>query len=151
MLVSVTLLAQENPPQPDEGMDIFLLTIATIFAGIIVGAAIVGAFAAAFAIGLMALFFGVGLLSMSFLVGLYRRSISAGFKTFIILIFVGIGSLTGIAGGFIIHHYFIASLPITLLFGIGLMAGALGGLLLGVATFKVVRTSLAFVTKKITS
>ena len=150
LLLSVAVVAQENPPQPDEGMDVFLLTIATIFAGTIVGAAVVGAFAAAFAIGLVGLFFAIGLLSVSFLVGLYQRSLSAGFKTFIILVFVGIGSLTGIAASFVIEHYFVASLPAIQLFSIGLAAGAVGGLLFGIATFKVLRTSLAFLTKKIT-
>jgi hypothetical protein len=56
------LFAQQEPPQPDEGMDIFLLTIAMIAVGIICGAAIVLAFTATFLLDCLFCFAAFGYL-----------------------------------------------------------------------------------------
>lgn len=150
VLGTAQLFAQVQPPQPDEVMDIFLRTVALIAICVMFGAAIVGAFAAAFVIGLIALFGGLGLVSISFVVGLHRRSLAAGFKTFIALFFACIGIITGTVAGIVLQQTMAPNLSTFLMLSLGFFTGALGGLLIGFASFKMIRIALAYAAKRIT-
>jgi len=145
--LSVALRNAENNPE-DEEFNLFLLAILLVAVCAMVGAAIVGAFAAAALLFLVIAFIGVGILSVSILATLYKRSVTAGFKTFLYIICPLAGVVIGIAGYWIVTRLFTLSIPGTtglIAAGVG---GILGGLLMAFVVSKIVITSLRFFWKK---
>lgn len=134
------LAAQDTVPvEPDEGMNIFLLVIATIFMGVMIGAAIIGAFLAAAVALLFFALVGFGLLSTSILIGLYQRSLSAGFKTLLVLSFGMACAIAGSAGLLLLHRFVPLPFSDTKLLLIGFTAGLAGGSILGIIAFKILK------------
>lgn len=76
-----------NQAEPDDDMNVFLITLAIAFFSAVLGAAVIGAFFAAFVFIIIVVGLTVGLFSTSLAVGLYKRSAGAGFKTFLVLLF----------------------------------------------------------------
>src|SRR4029079_6921772 len=72
--------------EPDDEMNIFLLVFALVSISIMIGAAIIGAFAATMFLLLMVLFVSMGIISISLLAGFYKRSVTTAFKTFLWLV-----------------------------------------------------------------
>src|SRR5688500_10864427 len=79
------LNADNAASEADEEFNLFLFALATAFISIMIGGAIIGAFAATLA--LLSLFglVSLGILSVSVVTGLYDRSFKTGFKTFLII------------------------------------------------------------------
>lgn len=132
----------DKTPASDDEFNIFLFALATVFACLLIGAAIVGAFVAAlFFLSLFALI-SFGVVSASIAVGLYKRSVATGFKTLLLIVFG-----TGCAGlGIILAFFFhtIFAIPIssqTTLF-LGFAGGALGGIMMGLVSYTIVQTLL---------
>lgn len=135
--------------QPDDEFNIFLLAIGTAFICIVIGATLVGSMVATLA--MLALFGLVtaGVLSAGILVGLYRKSISAGFKTVVAVT----GCLSGILIGEIafylinrIYHLHLSGISVLL---IGGFCGLVGGLVLGLVLFLLIRTFLNYCRTKL--
>lgn len=144
LLLSFALFAQSNyDPAHDEEFNIFLLLFATVFVCGLFGAAVVGAVIAsliAFAVfGLI----GFGILSTSVAVGLYRKSLTAGFRTFLMIVF---GIACGLCGGALAavaqyHFHLGPSLSFAVL--LGFIGGALGGVVLTLISISAVRFMIA--------
>lgn len=150
-LLPLTLFAQETkPPSPDEGMDMFLLILAGVFISGMVGAAIVGA-----AAGLIVLFFifglmAIGALSASVAVGMYRKSLAAGFKSFLMILFGTTCSVIGGCGLWLLSGYFAPDFGHgKALFITGFAGGLVGGLLMALCTYRVLQFLLKFLVRKL--
>jgi hypothetical protein len=144
---SVSVLAQANgaaTPQQDDDFAPFLLVfgvviIAMSFAAVLLGTAVLIAF-------LLALFAMVsaGVLSTGILIGMQRRSVAAGFRTVLAIasclggVFVGATGAWLIVKGFHLHWQGRTAL---LAGGAG---GAVGGLLLGLVVFYIIRVFLRY-------
>jgi hypothetical protein len=124
-------------PPVDEGMDLFLLIIAGIFISLMLGAAVAGSVAVTGLILALGIFISMGIVSVAAMTALYKRSLSAGFKTFLFIVCPLAGILLGIGGvwitGLLFHH------PLNMQEGfiIGSVAGLAGGLLMAVAVSKI--------------
>lgn len=118
-------------------------------AGIAVGAGIVGAMFAVMILGVLVLLALAGILSAGVLVGLYRRSMTAGFKTVLLLACSLGGLVTGAGGSYAANRYFHwhFATPTAVLAGAG--SGFLGGLLLGLVVFLLIRAVLRFLKQKL--
>lgn len=143
LLCAGGLRAQTDPgPQPDEEFNILVLAVVIALFGIVVGATLIGSMVATLALlGLFGLA-TAGILSAGVLVGLYRKSVSAGFK-----VIVGItGCLGGIAIGeiafYLINRIFHLHLSGTATLLIGGFGGLIGGLLLGLVLYQLIRVFL---------
>ncbi|HEV7334179.1 MAG TPA: hypothetical protein VGN63_24310 [Flavisolibacter sp.] len=149
-ILPISNAAQDySSPQPDEGMDIFLLIIGSIFICAMIGASIVGAFLAALVILLFFSLSALGMLSASLAIGLYKRSFSAGFKS-LFLIFFGITSAVLGTGGLLLFNMFIPlHLSGNYLAFIGFSGGLAGGLLLGRILFYIVKELIATLAKRL--
>src|SRR5262245_33748048 len=76
----------DGPPPPDDDFNVFLMILATIFFSLMIGAAFAGSFIAASVLLLMGALAGFGIVSVSILAGIYKRSVTAGFKTFLYIV-----------------------------------------------------------------
>jgi hypothetical protein len=149
-LLAITGMAQDvSSPNPDDEGNIFLLGLAIAFACIVVGATLVGSMVAMLI--LLALFglVAAGILSAGVLIGLYRKSISDGFKAV-----VGItGCLSGILIGeiafYFINRLFQLHFSGTAVLLIGGFSGLVGGLLLGLVLFLLIRLFLNYCRAKL--
>ncbi len=128
-------------------MPIFIL----IFISFMIGGAIVGAFIATLVLVGLLLLAATGVLSTSIIVGLYKRSFAAGFRTFLLII-CGAGGIIAGAGGFLlINHFFHLHVTRTTAAWSGAAGGLLGGLLLGLSMFAVIRELVIYFKAKISS
>jgi len=127
----------------------FALIAAVAFLSLALGGAIIGAFAATlFLIALLALV-SAGILSAGILYGLHKRSVAAGFKT-LLLIVCSLGGIVAGAGGFwLIHRFFHIHMTTQTSVLLGAVAGLLGGLLLGIVLFGLIRAFLEYCRKKL--
>jgi hypothetical protein len=151
LVLSMTALGQnkEYDPAKDDEFNIFLLSLATIFVCAMIGAAIVGAFAAAITLFFLFALIAVGVLSTSVAIGLYRRSFSAGFKSFLMILF-GIGcSFVGALGLLLADKFFDLPLSSSSSLLVGLLGGLIGGLVLAIASWNVIRWVIKLLTKKL--
>lgn len=149
----VILYAQgtDSIPQQDDGMDILVLTIASVFISVMIGGAIAGALLAGMiTFGIITLIF-FGILSTAFLIGLAKRSVSAGFKSLLILLFSIGCSLLGLGSILLFNHIVPLSLSTISLSGIGFFAGASGGVLLGLVTHRAISRVLQIAVARLTS
>jgi len=129
----------------DEPFNIFLLFIGVSFICAMVGAAIIGAFGAALFLLLLFLFVVTGIASSSIVVGLHKRSLYAGFKTFVILLCAILGTiLLGFLTLLIVKtshlHYDLTS---------AFIAGAAGGCIGGISIGAVIAYLVKNVTNRI--
>jgi len=135
--------------QPDDEFNIFLLAVGIAFFCIVIGATLVGSVVATLA--MLALFGLVtaGILSAGILVGLYRKSITSGFKTVVAVT----GCLSGILIGEIafylinrLYHLHLSGVSVLL---IGGFCGLVGGLVLGLVLFLLIRIFLNYCRAKL--
>ena len=149
-LLPIALQAQETvpPTEPDDGMNIFLLVIGTVFLGVMLGGAIIGAFMAAVVVLLFLGFVALGIVSTSVVVGLATRSLPAGIRTMLLLVFGPAGSLFGLICLHIFNRFFPLPLSSSTLTFTGLAAGFCGGMLLALFIFRVLRQITVFVASK---
>ena len=132
----------------DEGMDIFLLTILIIGMSIMIGVGIVSSLLVLIAIAFLFALLAFGILSTSVAIGLYNRSLSSGFKSFIV-ISLGIGSgIIGTLGSLLIIEVFDLSYDSSVLASIGFFSGSIAGLILALASIKSIRFALKYVKEK---
>lgn len=131
LLCSFTfLLAQNNPPEPDDEFEAYLLVGGFVFLCVAGGLFTAGFLLLMGITGLAVLLTALGILSSSFLVALHKRSLMAGFKTFLYLLLPLSGAITGatffwgIAVLFHLHLGFEANVTV------GALSGIVGGLLL---------------------
>jgi hypothetical protein len=140
---------QTAPPVEDEKFNLFLFSLAFMFVCALMGAAIIGALTA---ILILSLIFGLvtmGIISTSVVVGIYKRSIGAGFATFMYFAFC-ISCMAISTGGLFLVKFFV-TIPYTnftlLLTGLG--SGLLAGLILGFCTYKLLQLSAQTILKKL--
>lgn len=147
---SVKVSVQHNDPEAkaDEEFNIFLLSLALIFAATVIGTAIAGT---AVAVIFLLIVFGcmaAGILSISFVAGFYRRSFQFGFKTFVSIISTLAGIIIGGFGLLIISRLFESDLSIQRALLIGGLGGALGGVLMGQLVYQALKQSAIYFWKK---
>jgi hypothetical protein len=123
----------------DDEFNIFLFTFASVFLAAMAGVALIAAIVTALILFFLFALLSLGVLSTSFMVGLYKKSIAAGFKIFIVLVFTGGGTLIGIIGLWLTKHIFYLSFSDSTSLLIGAASGAIAGILLGLATFKMLQ------------
>ena len=121
------IVTDPSIPQPDDEFNIFLLAITIAFFSMVIGGALIGAFAATLLLLSLFALVSAGILSAGILTGLYRRSIAAGFKTILVIIC----SLSGIIGGTICFWLINRIFNIHLISSTAALVGAFGGLLCG--------------------
>lgn len=135
--------------RPDEEFNLLILAVIIALLCIVVGATLVGSMVATLA--MLALFGLVtaGILSAGVLVGFYRRSIGAGFKTIVAVT----GCLSGILIGEIafylinrLYHLHLSGVATVLIGGFG---GLIGGLLLGLVLYWLIRIFLNYCRAKL--
>ena len=150
LLCADGLQAQTDPGlRPDDEFNVFLLAIAIAFICIVVGSTLVGTMVVT--LGLLALFGLVtaGILSAGILVGLYRKSVSAGFKTFMAVSGCVCGVVIGEIAFYLINRMYHLHLSGVAVFGIGGFCGLVGGMLLGIVVFMLIRAFLKFCRAKL--
>jgi hypothetical protein len=149
-ILPLFLFAQTgNPVYQDEGMDLFLLVLASIFMFAIFGAAIIGAFLASFAIILFFTLTALGMVSTSVAIGIYKRSFTAGFKSFFLIFFAAASAALGTVGLLLLHLFLPLNIPTGYLAPIGFLGGLAGGLLLGNVLFYIVKELIATAARRL--
>lgn len=149
LLLLLGASAQDSTPQAqDDKFNVFLLAIGTVFMCAMLGAAIVGAMLAALVTLLLLGLVALGVLSVSFTVGLYNRSIGAGFKTFLIIVFGAAGSILGIAIALLARAVFSLHSSTTVLTTVAGIGGLAGGIIIASSTYKLVQAALLFLHKR---
>ena len=150
LFVSLAAFGQNNYDSAnDEEFNIFLMLLLTIFVCGMFGAAVVGAMIAsllAIAVFSLVVF---GIVSTSIIVGVYKKSLSAGFRTFVFILF---GISCGICGAAIAgfaQYYFGIAPSFTTAVGCGLTGGVLGGILLTFISVKAVRYIIGYAATKL--
>jgi hypothetical protein len=136
-------------PTPDEDFNLFLMAFGIAFVCVMVGAVLAGSIAV---MGLLLALFALisaGIASTGVLVGLYRRSLAAGFRT---ILYIGC-SLAGMLAGapvfWLINRLFHMHLNPRTAALTGACSGLLGGLLLGVVLFSLIRLFLDYCRQKL--
>jgi hypothetical protein len=153
LLVSTSLFSQVDSTNTatDDEMNIFLLVFAVVAISIILGAAIVGAFAATLLLLLATMFVSLGILSVSVLIGFYKQSVKVAFKTFLYLVSALIGMAIGASGFYLIARLFnLDSSGKTSLIS-GLLCGLIGGLLMAYIILIVIKLMAGHFKKKFQS
>jgi len=136
-------------PEPDEDFNIFLFVIATVFISVMIGAAITGAFAATLFLLLIFLFVSAGILSTSVIIGIYKKSLQSGFKSFLVIICSIAGMFLGSGAAFLVNKLFELSFSNTTSIISGAAGGLAGGILMGVAIFKILQIMAAAFKRKL--
>ena len=133
----------------DDEFNVFLLAVAIAFVCIVFGATLIGSMVATMA--MLALFGMVvaGILSAAVLVGLYRKSVGAGFKAVIAITGCLSGILIGEIAFFFINRGFQLHLSGVSVLLIGGFSGLMGGLLLGLVLFTLIRLFLDYCRQKL--
>ena len=144
-----TAAVPASAAEEDDGFDIFLMAVGTAFVCIVLGATLAGSMLATlFLLGVF-LLVSAGVLSVGVLVGFYRRSIAAGFRTVLMIACIGGGISCGAVAFWLINRIFDLHLqPATALL-IGAFSGLVGGLLLGLVLFTIIRLFLNYCRKKL--
>ncbi|HEY4110966.1 hypothetical protein [Puia sp.] len=150
-LTAISGLAQASPAaaQPDDEFNLFLLAIAIAFVCIVVGATLVGSMVVTLA---MLVLFGLvtaGIVSAGILVGLYRKSMSAGFKTVVAVTGCCSGILIGEIAFYLINRFYHLHLSGVAVLLIGGFCGLVGGLVLGLVLFLLIRVFLDYCRTKL--
>lgn len=146
---AVAAAAVSATRQDDEEFNVFLLALGTAFVCIVLGATLAGSMLATlFLLGVF-LLVSAGVLSVGILVGFYRRSVTAGFRTVLMIACIGGGVSCGAIAFWLINRVFDIHLqPLTALL-VGAFSGLVGGLLLGLVLFTIIRLFLNYCRKKL--
>ncbi|HVU93936.1 MAG TPA: hypothetical protein VHE34_01890 [Puia sp.] len=150
LLCADGLYAQTDPGlKPDEEFNVFLLAIAIAFICIVVGATLVGSMLVSMALLVLLGLVAAGVLSAGVLVGLYRKSIGAGFKTVVAVTGCLSGILIGEIAFFLINRIYHLHLSGVAVLGIGGFCGLVGGMVLGLVLFQLIRAFLDYCRAKL--
>ena len=123
----------------DEEFNIFLFSLLALFICGLFGAAFVGALAAALVFGFLFLLVTLGIISTATIVAIYKRSYTAGFMAFLLLI-SGIGcGIVGCIAFILIGSFFQLPVSRTTFAVIGLLSGISGGLLMAKLSAKILK------------
>jgi hypothetical protein len=134
---------------PDDEFNLFLFAIAIAFVCIVVGATLVGSMVVTLALLVLLGLVTAGVLSAGVLVGLYRKSISAGFKTVVAVTGCLSGILIGEIAFYVINRIYHLHLSGIAVLGIGGFCGLVGGMLLGIVLFMLIRAFLNYCRAKL--
>lgn len=152
IVLFLTLLAYSSwaqTGQPDDGFNLFLLTLAIAFFSVVIGAILFGSLIVLLLLLAVFSLVSMGILSAGILVGWYRRSVAAGFKTVLMIVAIGGGTLCGAGAFWLINRNFDIHLrPLTAALT-GAFSGLVGGLLLGLILFNIIRLFLNYCRKKL--
>ena len=135
--------------KPDDEFNLFLLAIAIAFASIVVGATLVGSMLVTLALLVVFGLVTTGILSAGVLVGFYRKSVSSGFKTVVAVTGCLSGILIGEIGFYLINRIYHLHLSGIAVLGIGGFCGLVGGMVLGIVVFMVIRAFLNYFRAKL--
>lgn len=148
IVLALPAFSQDLKPADDEEFNLFLLSLASIFICAMIGAAIIGAIAASLFLFFVFALIALGVLSTSIALGLYKRSFSAGFQTFMMILFGVCCSIIGGVGLLIVDH--LAGLQPSHMtsFLVGTAAGLIGGLLMAIATIRMFQWIAKIIARK---
>jgi hypothetical protein len=150
ILFWVTGFAQDSqPPVPDDGFNIFLLALLSIFFCAMIGAAIIGALAASLIVFATFSLVAFGLLSASVAIGIYNKSITAGFKTLLALVFGSICGTLGLVCSYALNRLMNLELASSIVVITGATAGVTGGIVMAFATFKIIQSLIGILLKRL--
>jgi hypothetical protein len=135
----------------DDDMNLFLLVFAVVAISVILGAAIVGAFAATLFLLLASFFVSVGILSVSVLIGFYKRSIRAAFKTLLYIVCAIIGMAIGAAGFYLIARLFHFDVSAQTSLIAGIISGLVGGLIMAYIISFIIKLTWIYFAKKLSA
>lgn len=140
--------ADTAPHTEDEEFNLFLFAMLSIVVCAMMGAAIMIAVIAGLVLLFLFAFIAVGALSTSVAIGLYKRSYAAGFKSFLVILFVVICAGIGCTGALLADSLF--ELPITTFSAAltGAIGGSLGGWLMAVATYQTIQLVFHYFAKR---
>jgi len=150
LILSIIIFAQTDTAKTgaDDDMNIFLLVFALVVISIILGAAVIGAFAATIFLLLAALFISAGILSVSIMVGFYKRSIQAAFKTFLFFLCSITGMVIGALGFFLVARLFKLNVSDSTSLVAGIISGLFGGLLMAWIVLQVIKLTAGYFVRK---
>jgi len=150
LLCADGLYAQTDPGlKPDDEFNLFLFSIAIAFICNVVGTTLVGSMLVGIALLALLGLVAAGVLSAGLLVGLYRKSISAGFKTVMAVTGCLAGVLIGEIAFYLINRIYHLHLSGVAVLGIGGFCGLVGGMLLGIVLFTMIRAFLNYCRAKL--
>lgn len=135
--------------QDNEEFNVFLLALGTAFVCIVLGATLAGSMLATLFLLSVFLLVSAGVLSVGVLVGFYRRSIAAGFRTVLMIVSIGGGVFCGAIAFWLINRVFDIHLQPRTALLTGAFSGLVGGLLLGLVLFTIIRLFLNYCRKKL--
>lgn len=149
-LLAFSSWAQAGPlGQPEDGFNLFLLTLAIAFFSVVIGAILFGSLIVLLLLLAVFSLVSMGILSAGILVGWYRRSVAAGFKTVLMIVTISGGALCGAGAFWLINRVFDIHLrPVTAALT-GAFSGLVGGLLLGLILFNIIRQFLNYCRKRL--
>jgi hypothetical protein len=130
---------------PDRDEDFSPMVFMTFLITAALSCVLIGAGIALF-LFILLIMFGVvsmGIISSSVIVAIGRRSISKGFKTLLLLSGAATGSLVGMVFFYVINNLFLHRLSGGMASFIGFISGIGGGMLLGLAVYKLLRWSIS--------
>lgn len=137
-----------NNTEEDE-FNLFLLTFGIAFVSAIIIASLIGAMAAILILIFVFLLTSTGVISASFLVGFYKRSVTAGFRTFIVILSTITGVFLGAGGLWFCTKFFHLNIPVPNALWIGAAGGFIGGILMGLIIFKALQLILDYFKNKL--
>lgn len=135
-------------PEDDE-FNLFLLSWGIAFVCAVIIASLIGAMAAMVILIFIFLLISAGIISASFLVGFYKRSVTAGFRTFIVILSVITGIFLGAGGLWFCTKFFDLNLSASNALWIGAAGGCIGGILMGLIIFKALQLILTYFKNKL--
>lgn len=144
------MIIGKDPTQvEDDEFDVVLLVVGMGLACAGLGAVMAGAFAVFLVLGVGILLTIAGVVSASLLVGLYRRSLQASFKTLVLIAASLLGVVFGLIIFWLIDVFFHLKLQgyQVLLGGAG--GGLVGGFVLGLITYRMMRSVLKIAVSKL--
>lgn len=137
-----------SSPDDDE-FNLFLLTLAIAFIAGLIIASLIGALAAMVILIFIFLLIGTGIISASFLIGFYKRSVTAGFRTFIVILSAVTGIFLGTGGLWFCTKFFDLNIAASNALWIGAAGGCIGGILMGLIIFKALQLILTYFKNKL--
>jgi hypothetical protein len=131
--MSSTWQSGENISDDDFAPGLLFMTFIGI--GLIAACIGIGSIVSIAILLLLFAFISVGILSSSIIIGLSRRSLTAGFKTFIISITIVVGIILGITTLYLANYLFDLQLAHSTTLWMGAGGGLMAGVILGLLAF----------------
>lgn len=136
------------PNTPDDEFNMFLFAMLSIVVCAMMATAIMGTVIIALVLLFLFTLLAVGALSTSVAIGLYKRSYAAGFKSFLVLVFIVICAGLGFTGALIAGSLFELPVPTASAALTGVVGGSLGGWLMALATYQIIQLVFHYFAKR---